>query len=246
MNVKTPYIRYSDEISENGTRLICLAHAGGSASAFATWSRRLSGSLDVLPVQLPGHENRIAEPLFKDITQASTAIADALMPLIEGKRFGIFGHSLGGLLAYKLALVLESRGVSPEICFISSTFIDGSKRLEKTKYLDDDGFMEKVFEYGALHKDSPILKYKDFREVFLKILRADFEMLENFTDNGDKLKCPILALCGDQDPKVDLEKMHDWEKYTEENVDYKLFEGDHFFFYKEPEKLLSLIEERLK
>ncbi|TAJ15952.1 MAG: putative thioesterase, partial [Planctomycetota bacterium] len=62
-------------------RLACLAHAGGGASVFREWPKSLPSWIEVAPVQLPGHETRLREPLVGEVSALAAPIADALESL---------------------------------------------------------------------------------------------------------------------------------------------------------------------
>ena len=70
MELQTHFIRYEKGITEDGYKLICLPYAGGGASTFVKWQAAFGSRLEVLPVQLPGRENRVAEPLIHDFQEA--------------------------------------------------------------------------------------------------------------------------------------------------------------------------------
>src|SRR5665213_360781 len=59
-------------------RLFCFAHAGGGASFFRPWAAALPGHIELCAIQLPGREQRFAEPCF----EALDPLLDALMPVL--------------------------------------------------------------------------------------------------------------------------------------------------------------------
>lgn len=62
-------------------RLFCFPYAGGAASIYQDWGDKLPSSIKVHSVQLPGHGNRLREPLFKRVEPLVEATAEALQPL---------------------------------------------------------------------------------------------------------------------------------------------------------------------
>src|SRR5687768_17530164 len=60
-------------------RLVCLPHAGGSASYFFPVSRALTPKVEVLAVQYPGRQDRRAEPFVPTIDELADAVADVLL-----------------------------------------------------------------------------------------------------------------------------------------------------------------------
>src|SRR5690349_4894990 len=87
-------------------RLFCFPYAGGAAAIFRDWGSKLPSSIDVFPVQLPGHGHRLSEPLFKRVEPLVESTAEALMPHLKGS-FAFFGHSMGAILSFELAHLLR-------------------------------------------------------------------------------------------------------------------------------------------
>lgn len=86
-------------------RLFCLPYAGGGASIFRTWSESLP-IVEICPIQLPGRERRIAEPPFDRLEPLLQSLTAAILPYLD-KPFALFGHSMGGLLAFELVRSLR-------------------------------------------------------------------------------------------------------------------------------------------
>ena len=82
--------------------LLCFHHAGGGAYGYRPWARRLRAEVELVAVQLPGRENRLGEALLHD----ADAVLDGLIRALEGalpRPYAMFGHSLGAMLAHRLA-----------------------------------------------------------------------------------------------------------------------------------------------
>ncbi len=75
-------------------RLFCFSYAGGGASLFRQWQPRLHQAIQVVPVQLPGREERLREPLFTSIPAVVDALTEILPPLLD-MPFAFFGHAHG-------------------------------------------------------------------------------------------------------------------------------------------------------
>ena len=86
--------------TDGGLRLYCLPHAGGSASTFRPWIGRLPG-VSVLPVQYPGRETRLSEPPHHRVPELAAELAAALLADTQDTPYAVYGHSFGGLLAYR-------------------------------------------------------------------------------------------------------------------------------------------------
>ncbi len=83
-------------------RLFCFPYAGGGASIYRLWSSKLPNEVEACPIQLPGRENRIAEPLYTHIAPLVAELALVMRPY-QDIPYMFFGHSLGALVAFELA-----------------------------------------------------------------------------------------------------------------------------------------------
>ncbi|MEE3920940.1 alpha/beta fold hydrolase [Micromonospora sp. BRA006-A] len=76
-------------------RLVCLPHAGGSASFYFPVSRALSPAVEVLSIQYPGRQDRRHEKCIGDIHDLAREVFTVLRPWRD-EPLAIFGHSMGG------------------------------------------------------------------------------------------------------------------------------------------------------
>src|SRR5690349_11564082 len=91
------------------TAVFLLPHAGGAASFFGSWAGR-RGALELIPTQYPGREDRFSERALDQIDALAAGFIGALTPFLGGP-FALFGHSMGGMLAYEVARTLRRRGL---------------------------------------------------------------------------------------------------------------------------------------
>lgn len=245
LDINTPYIYYEKKISPDGYKLICITCAGSGASIYAGWQKFIGDSIEILPVQLPGRENRMAEKCITTCKEAAEKIASELAPYVESGNFSVFGHSMGGIIAFETVKYLEKIGKKADICFVSSTSIEDMRGHVRSSELDDDAFFERVSRYGAIDESSEILKFPEFKSIFMNILRADFNVIETYEYDGIKINCPIEAICGDSDPMETIENMSSWEMYTDKGVNYHLYTGGHFYFYDDPREVLNMIKGKI-
>ena len=131
-------------------RLFCLPFAGGGASVYRSWSNHLGPKLEVCPIQLPGRENRISTPAIDDSGRLAEMIANQLS-LYLSKPYLVYGHSMGGLLAYEALKHLQDQGHAlPVTAFI------GAHRAphlppRRRSFLDlgDREFIDKISSFGG-------------------------------------------------------------------------------------------------
>ena len=78
-------------------RLFCLPFAGGGASVFREWPKKLPRTVQVIALQLPGREGRWNEPPCQAMSDIVDQLVVSLRPILD-RPFGIFGHSMGAML----------------------------------------------------------------------------------------------------------------------------------------------------
>jgi surfactin synthase thioesterase subunit len=91
-------------------RLFCFHHAGAGVSCFARWRRILAGDADVVPMLLPGRGSRARETRITSPDRLLAELGEGMRPLLD-RPYLLYGHSLGGLIAYRLAGAFASWGL---------------------------------------------------------------------------------------------------------------------------------------
>jgi medium-chain acyl-[acyl-carrier-protein] hydrolase len=67
-------------------------------------------------------------------------------------------------------------------------------------------------------------------ELFLPILRADFELLGSYRyDEDAPLNCPLSAFGGWGDQQATQPDLAAWRSQTYKSFSLKMFPGDHFY-----------------
>src|SRR2546430_788464 len=96
-------------------RLVCFAHAGASAAAFASWPDTLSGEIEVGAVRKP--------PLadYRQLIEALTVAVVAYVSHTPTLPYALFGHSLGSLLAFGVARQLRQRHAKQPSCLLCAS-----------------------------------------------------------------------------------------------------------------------------
>lgn len=227
-------------------RLFCFAPAGGGASFFHPWRAALAPALDVRPVLLPGREARLDEAPYRRIEHLLDPLCAALEPHLDVP-YALFGHSMGAAVAYEVARRLSGAGRPGPICLI----VSGRRgpRLASDRpplwTLPDDEFVTAV---GRLNGTPPeILGQPDLLALFLPALRADFELSETYRPlPGARLRCPVAAYTGVDDPQADPSGLLRWHEETTGEFTMRLFAGDHFYLKGGRADVLTAVRQDLQ
>ena len=76
---------------------------------FHAWRSHVSSLAELWAVEPPGRGRRLQVPCHRRMQDLVRELADAMEPHLDGP-YSIFGHSLGGLVAFETVRVLRRRG----------------------------------------------------------------------------------------------------------------------------------------
>jgi surfactin synthase thioesterase subunit len=225
---ETPYI-WRARRPESTQRLICLPHAGAGAVAYADWIPLLPPEIELVAVQLPGRQNRIAEEPFTAVGPLVSTLTHALRPVLD-RPYAIFGHSCGAALAFELAKALRARGRrGPDQLFMSAQPAPGFTGVRQLSSLPDDEFRAEMLALGGI--DREILEDPFVLDSLLPVLRTDFALWEGHrTAPSEPLDCPLTVLCGDDDPRTPPDSVAGWQAHTNAEFYARFYPGGHFYF----------------
>jgi surfactin synthase thioesterase subunit len=241
----TTWLRRFGPVTDAATTLVCLPHAGGSASFFFPGSRALAPAVDVLAVQYPGRQDRRREPLIDSLPELADRIVDALERLGD-RRVALFGHSMGAVLAYEVALRLPGSGrPAPSRIFVSGRRAPSRYRDHRSLHLRSD--REILAEVRRLRgTDTAAIDDPDIREMFIPAVRSDYRAVETYRyDPARLLDCPVTVLTGDRDPLVTIDEARAWKGHTTGPTEVVVLPGGHFYLVEQSASVLDLIRRRL-
>lgn len=224
-------------------RLLCLPHAGGSASFFLPVAAALSPDVDVLAIQYPGRQDRRAEQPIDDLS----VLADHVHGIVRRQPelpLTLLGHSLGAALAFEVTRRLEAEGHSPVRLFASGRRAPSTYR-EETAHRSDATIMAEVRRLSGTA--SALLNDEEMMRAALPALRADYKAAETYrSEPGATVNCPITVLTGDSDPKTTLDEAKAWGEDTTGSLDLRVFTGAHFFISDQWKAVIQVLEQHFQ
>ncbi|MEU9027351.1 alpha/beta fold hydrolase [Streptomyces sp. NPDC048383] len=238
------WIRRYHAADESPIRLVCLPHAGGSASFYFPMSQALAPAVDVLSVQYPGRQDRRHEPGITDIGVYADALTSALLPWLD-RPVALFGHSMGAVLAFEVTRRLErDHGINPVRIFASGRRSPSSFRQETVHLRDDDGIVAEMRELSGTN--SAILGDEEILRMVLPAIRSDYTAIENYrADPRETVNAPITVLTGESDPRTSAEEADAWEGHTSAEFDIHRFPGGHFYLAGQQARILKIVSDEL-
>lgn len=222
-------------------RLLCFHHAGGTASPFTTWQARLGPSVAVLPVQLPGREHRAKEPRLHDYGRLLDELDDELgMHLTEP--YALYGHSMGGLIAYGLAQRRRAQGRRlPEKLLVGAAPPPHARPPGiPVERVSDDELVAWMTGLGGT--PDVLLRHPEWLQLVVGLLRDDLRLAQSRPYVGEApLPVPVHVLHGKKDPVLTARQIAGWARHTSAGCRVHTLPGGHFFHRESPEATLRLV-----
>ncbi|MFJ7243706.1 thioesterase II family protein [Kitasatospora sp. NPDC098652] len=213
---------------EAPVRLVCFPYAGGGTSIYTRWPAALGPEVEVAALALPGRERRLGEPAAVDVDRIAEAVAAT-----TDRPYALFGHSMGGLLAFEVVRWLRRAGAELPV----HLFVSGCPRPDQPRgddifdglsALPDDAMLQRLVRGGGL--PAFVLDEPELLELVLPVCRADFGWLDAY-DCGDEppVPVPITAFVGNEDASARPEDAAGWAAHTTGPFAQHVLPGGHFF-----------------
>jgi surfactin synthase thioesterase subunit len=248
---------------EQALCVFLLGHAGGFAQAYQTAFQAalkrpdlayLAERIHFEPLELPGHGSRLGEDLLTDLLAMEADVRSQLLQKLNGQDYAIFGHSLGGLLAYLLGASLTASQVKePKFIFLSSSSIPGHFTVDRglLRLGDRDFWRACQNHFGVINAEAAKGESfdksfdesfdKSLMELFIPILRADLGAILNHSqDFWPSLDSPVAVFYAEGDTVTGLD-MAAWQRFVRRPLELFRLAGGHFHPLESPEELLPII-----
>lgn len=227
-------------------RLLCFPYAGGGASFYRTWSSYLPPEIELTPVQLPGHENRLHEQPFTEMSHLIPALASGLGPYLD-RPFAFLGYSLGALVSFEFAHYLRRQGkmLPLHLFALSCRAPQKSSPTPPLHTLPDAAFIARLRDFNGT--PDALLQSKELMQLMLPVMRADFALYERYKyQSVPALSCSITAYGGRRDPLVARADLQGWATLTDAAFFLRTYPGDHFFIHASLRHVLTDVAARLQ
>lgn len=210
--------------------IFLIPFAGGSSLSFKQWD---GNSDKFVFLDYPGKGARAKEALLNTIDELIDDIYTQIVNHIKDNNVSdylIWGHSMGGCVAYEVVLRMCDKGeVLPKLVIISGSpppCFDNREEI-KAKLQNQDVFLDYLASFGLIN-DTKVMK----RPVFKKLLAAimnDYILLSEYSASGRVIEgVSGMILHGSEDDSFDVDwKL--WSNYFTEECCLKEYPGNHFF-----------------
>jgi surfactin synthase thioesterase subunit len=220
--------------STGSLTLLCLPHAGGRASAYRGWADELPSSLHPVALDYP-------RGAADSVAAIAERVAVSLAAWPRSQPLALFGHSLGALVAYELALRLHQAHRGPQLLLVSGHRAPQEPPREAPAHLLPSPQLQAwLRRWGgvprALRDDPAILA------AFEPALREDLRLAETWVAPPPApLACPVVAIAGLDDSLAPPPAMGGWRDVTRGSFRQHALPGSHFYLFEQRQQFLALL-----
>ncbi len=236
--------RLTPERNES-VRLYCFPFAGGAAASYRPLAKVLPEYVGLVAFQPPGRQDRLGEPPVTDLRSLVPDFAKALLADLDDRNsgaYGLFGHSMGTILAYEVALELRRLGVEPPRLLTVSgrraPHLPPEPGFQPYHLMSDDEFLARVMPLGGIPPE--LAAYPDLLELVLPTLKADFAAVETYEWRPEvELDCPIVVFGGLDDHDSPPASLDPWAGLSTASTTVRTYPGGHFFLWDHAQDMFT-------
>ncbi len=209
-------------------KILAFPFAGGHKYSFDFLKPHMNQHMFFEVLEYAGRGNRISEKPIDSIDEIINDLWPSVLNFITKEPYIIYGHSMGGLIAFLMCRRIQEKGLNqPTKLIVSGKKAPYIERESKIWNYPREQFWEELISLGGVPKE--IQNEVSLKDFFEPIIRSDFKAIEEYSfQRMDLLDIPIDVLYGDEE----LEKENDfsdWNKETTNKVALYTFKGNHFF-----------------
>jgi surfactin synthase thioesterase subunit len=227
--------------------IFCVPYAGGSARAYECW-RTAAGDGEVIrPLDLPGR-GALAGAVARSVPEAAVSVSASIADEVRhGPPYVLFGHSLGALVVFEMAVTRHALGLpKPALVVVSGRNAPTTppEWARRASVLTDADLFEELRANGGIPSG---LSRSIAAQYFLPRLRADLRMAAGYRVNParHRIDAPLLVLHGEDDPLVTPAAAAAWQEFTNDHCTVETHAGGHFAILRQFPEVARLIHSAL-
>ncbi|GAA4236717.1 hypothetical protein GCM10023075_60120 [Streptosporangium album] len=229
--------------------LVCVPYGGGSAAVYQPLAWALGERVEVLAVELPGHDPARPDEMPLPLEELVEVLAAEVAKTASGP-IAIYGHCVGSAPAVALARRLEADGI-PVLGVIAAGSFPTAQLpgLAQRLFRGDRWVSDRLFR-DALRATGGLLDDMDeaAKQVAVRAMRHDAGQAREWfgrelAGEGAPLRAPILCVVGERDRATELyeERYAEWATFAPRAEVAVLPRAGHYFLRHQAEPLAALV-----
>ncbi|AJQ97068.1 thioesterase II family protein [Gynuella sunshinyii] len=212
--------------------LVYFPYAGGNAYSLENLRKQLDCHWRYTALEYPGHGTRWADALVDNIHELTIDLHRQLLDSADPSLPWIFlGYSFGGLMAFKLASLLEQTGNTNVhgLITVSARPPVHLRQPMDSRFLEtDQSLTAHLLSLGGIPER--IVQSQEMMSWFLPIIKSDLSCYAQFDLQQQKINMPILSFHGRDDALMVEREWGDWQQSThvQANTGSEMLDGRHF------------------
>jgi surfactin synthase thioesterase subunit len=206
--------------------------AGAGCLRLRATALALPPGTHLLGVQLPGREDRLADPAAGSLAEVVDRISAELRAYARRRPLVLLGVSLGALIAYEVARRMEAAGTPAR-----SLVVAAARSPEHfSAFLAADPPQAELTD--LLH---PSVRESAFARYALVPLRADLRLAAGYRAPSRPLaRTPLRSVSGRRDTVVTAAQMTRWREAAADYQGHQVIDADHHAFM-DPDALVGML-----
>jgi surfactin synthase thioesterase subunit len=212
--------------------LICLGFCGGGTGPYLNWTPLMPPGTELAAVCYPGREGRFIEEFARDWDELAWDAVAAVESAAD-RPYVLFGHSMGGWMAFDVAARIGERGGPAPAALVVSSANAPNRGLTPQDMFPAQHESDRELEhwmrtFGLL--PHYVLEDPELLEMAVELMRADIRVRDSFYHrDGATVTVPLQVLTGKDDPVIDSRTARQWRELATGQFRHDELPGGHFY-----------------
>jgi external thioesterase TEII len=220
-------------------QFILFPYLGGHSNVYQDLVKRMPSDIEIWSANPPGHGGS-GMNLINDIQILIDLYFQEMVSIMKPGCI-LFGHSMGGIVAFSLLQKLfnETNSVKPAALILSACNEPRHFKKKHFEAIPDSALLDYLKQYNVISQE--FLAEETLLAHFVPIFRSDFMILESASIyEYQRLSIPVYFLWGESDAIVPMCAAIQWKKYFTTPIRLiPINRGSHMFIHEKMELVIE-------